>query len=90
MAEPKRRAVGITRVSFEGGRQEPRLYSYDTQAAAIRASCEQQGMTVEWIGQERAVSGGADLANRPELSRTLAAVEAGEADVIVAAYAIMG
>jgi len=33
------------------------------------------------------VSGGADLVNRPELSRALEAVEAGEADVIVAAYA---
>ena len=89
MAEAKRRAVGITRVSFEGGRQEPRLHSFVTQAAVIRASCEQQGMTVEWIGQERVVSGGADLANRPELSRALAAIEAGEADVIVAAYTIM-
>jgi DNA invertase Pin-like site-specific DNA recombinase len=87
MSKPKRRAVGITRVSFEGGRQEARLYSYDTQADAIRTSCEQQGLTVEWIGRERAVSGGADLVNRPELSRALEAVEAGEADVIVAAYA---
>jgi len=87
MAEAKRRAVGITRVSVEGGRQEDRLYSYDTQADAIRASCEQDEMTVLWIGRERAVSGGADLADRPELSRALAAVEAGEADVIVAAYA---
>ncbi|MDQ3631756.1 MAG: recombinase family protein [Actinomycetota bacterium] len=86
MTEVKRRAVGITRVSFEGGRQEARLYSYDTQADAIRASCEQQGMTVAWIGQERAVSGGADLVDRPQLSRALEAVEAGEADVIVAAY----
>jgi DNA invertase Pin-like site-specific DNA recombinase len=74
-------------VSVEGGRQEDRLYSYDTQADAIRASCEQDEMTVLWIGRERAVSGGADLVNRPELSRALAAVEAGEADVIVAAYA---
>jgi len=47
MVEAKRRAVGITRVSVEGGRQEDRLYSYDTQADAIRASCEQLGMTVE-------------------------------------------
>lgn len=87
MSKAKRRAVGITRVSVEGGRQEDRLYSYDTQAAAIRASCERDGMTVLWIGRERAVSGGADLADRPELSRALEAVETGKADVIVAAYA---
>ena len=87
MAETKRRAVGITRVSVEGGRQEDRLYSYDTQADAIRASCERDDMTVLWIGRERAVSGGADLADRPQLSRALEAVESGKADVIVAAYA---
>lgn len=87
MAEAKRRDVGITRVSVEGGRQEDRLYSYDTQADAIRASCDRDGMDLLWIGRERAVSGGADLTDRPELSRALEEVEAGNADVIVAAYA---
>jgi len=87
MIEAKRRAIGITRVCVEGERQEDRLYSYDTQADAITASCGRDGMELLWIGRERAVSGGADLANRPELSRALEAVEAGEADVIIAAYA---
>lgn len=86
MARQQRRAIGVTRVSVEGDRQEDRLYSYATQADAISASCEREGMELLYVGKERAVSGGADLGNRPELSRALEAVERGEADVIVAAY----
>jgi len=86
MSNGNRKAIGITRVCVEGARHEDRLYSYDTQAAAIEASCQREGIDVVWIGKERAVSGGADLGDRPELSRALAALEAGEADVIVAAY----
>lgn len=86
MAKRNRRAIGITRVSVEGSRHEDRLYSYTEQADAISASCELEGVDLLWVGKERAVSGGADLANRPELSRALEAVERGDADVIVAAY----
>jgi site-specific DNA recombinase len=86
MAERKRRAIGVTRVSQEGARQEDRLYSYDTQAEAIAKSCREQGMELLYVGQERTVSGGAELANRPELSRAVEAVEHGDADVIVTAY----
>lgn len=43
-------------------------------------------MELLWIGREKNVSGGADLANRPELSKAIAAIEAGEAEVIVVAY----
>ena len=39
-----------------------------------------------YVGRERNVSGGANLANRLELSRAVEAVEAGNADIIVAAY----
>ena len=86
MSNGNRKAIGITRVCVEGARHEDRLYSYDTQAAAIEASCQREGIDVVWIGKERAVSGGADLGDRPELSRALAALESGEADVIMAAY----
>jgi site-specific DNA recombinase len=86
LLSPKRKAIGITRVSVEGSRNEDRLYSYSTQADAIAASCNSQGLDLRWVGKERAVSGGTDLRNRPELSRALDAVERGEADVIVAAY----
>lgn len=86
MSTRKRRAIGVTRVSVEGGREEHRLYSYDTQAEAIAVSCERQGLELLHVGRERAVSGGAVLDDRPELSRALLAVESGDADVIVAAY----
>lgn len=59
--------------------------AYATQADAISASCEREGMELLYVGKERAVSGGADLGNRRELSRALEAVERGEADVIVGA-----
>jgi DNA invertase Pin-like site-specific DNA recombinase len=86
MGRTQRRAIGVTRVSVEGTRTEDRLYSYDTQADAIAASCEREGLELLWVGKERAVSGGADLANRPELSRAVEAVERGDADVVIAAY----
>lgn len=86
MSRTKRRAIGVTRVSVEGARKEERLYSYDIQAAAIAASCEQAGLELLWVGKERAASGGAELDGRPELSRALVAVENGDADVIITAY----
>lgn len=82
----KRRAIGITRVSFEGDRTENRLYSYDTQAAALVANCEREGADLLYVGKERAVSGGAALANRPELLKAIEAVESREADIILVAY----
>src|SRR4051812_38576725 len=85
-ARKRRRAIGITRVSQEGGRREERLYSYDTQAEAIQASCGSDGIELLYIGKERTVSGGSDLGNRPELSRAIEAVERGEVDTIIAAY----
>ena len=79
-----KRAIGITRVSSEGDRET--IHSYATQAARIEASCKQDGLELLYVGQERNVSGGTNLANRPELSRAVEAIEAGQADVIVAAY----
>ena len=86
MNDTKRRAIGITRVSVEGARQEDRLYSYSTQADAIEANCRRDGIELLYVGKERAVSGGANLENRPELSRAVEAVERGEADTIISAY----
>lgn len=86
MGTTKRRAIGIARVSVEGRRTEERLYSYAEQADAIAASCERDGLDLLHVGRERNVSGGADLKNRPELSRAVEAVEAGDADLIVVAY----
>lgn len=86
MGEHNSRAIGITRVSVEGTRQEDRLYSYATQADAIKANCDREGIELLHVGKERAVSGGSDLADRPELLRAVEAVERGEIDVIVAAY----
>ncbi len=81
-----RRAIGIARVSVEGKRTEERLYSYDIQARAIETNCERDGVRLLYVGRERNVSGGADLESRPELSRAVKAVEAGDAELIVVAY----
>lgn len=80
----QRRAIGIARVSVEGGREH--IYSYDIQAAALRQDCETGNRALLYIARERNVSGGANLANRPELARAVEAVEAGEADLIIVAY----
>lgn len=79
-----KRAIGITRVSAEGDRET--IHSYNTQADRITDSCQREGVQLLYVGQERNVSGGANLINRPELSKAVEAVENGQADVIVAAY----
>lgn len=79
-----KRAIGITRVSAEGDRET--VHSYATQAERIAQSCQREEAELLYVGQERNVSGGASLTNRPELSKAVEAVERGEADVIVAAY----
>jgi DNA invertase Pin-like site-specific DNA recombinase len=71
-------------VSVEGDREV--VHSYATQAARIEQDCERASVELLYVGRERNVSGGANLANRPELSRAVEAVEAGNADIIVAAY----
>lgn len=59
MTQHKSRAIGITRVSVEGDRQEDRLYSYAKQADAIQTNCEREGIDLLYVGKERAVSGSA-------------------------------
>lgn len=81
-----RRAIGVARVSAEGRRTKDRPYSYDEPSDTIEASCERDDLELLWIGREKNVSGGADLANQPELSKAVAAIEAGETEIVVSAY----
>jgi site-specific DNA recombinase len=78
-----RRAVGIVRQSRSVG-DDP--VSPVEQRQRIEATCEREGFKLLETLPEKDVSGGAPLERRPGLSRAVAMVEAGEADVIVVAY----
>jgi site-specific DNA recombinase len=56
------------------------------QRQRIEATCEREGFELLKTFNEPDVSGGAPLDNRPGLSRAVALIERGEADVIVVAY----
>lgn len=81
----KRRAIGIVRVSVTGDRGE-RLASPREQRERLVAACERDGIDLLRVYDELDVSGGAALEKRPGLSEAVYAIEAGEADVVVAAY----
>ncbi|MHB1538553.1 MAG: recombinase family protein [Solirubrobacteraceae bacterium] len=81
-----RRAVGIVRVSRTGGREGERFVSPGEQRERIEAACERDGLQLVAIHEELDVSGGKALAERPGLSAAVAAVEAGAAEVVAAAY----
>lgn len=81
-----RRAVGVVRVSRVGDRDGERFVSPREQAERIRSVAERDGLTLLDTIEEPNVSGGAPLEKRPGLSRAVAMVEAGEADVVVVAY----
>jgi DNA invertase Pin-like site-specific DNA recombinase len=85
-ASPQRRAIGIIRVSQTKGREGERFVSPEEQRERIEDACARDGLKLLTIYEELDVSGGKSLANRPGLSAAVAAVEAGEADVIAAAY----
>jgi len=68
------------RATAKSSTPTPRRRRASSRTASERAS------SLLYVGRERNVSGGANLANRPELSRAVEAVEAGNADIIVAAY----
>lgn len=82
----RRRAIGIVRVSEVGGREGESFASPDLQLDRIRADCERERLDLLRVLEELDVSGGADLEDRPGLGPAVEAVEAGDADVIVAAY----
>lgn len=82
----RRRAIGIVRVSQVAGREGESFVSPREQRDRIEAECERSNLELLAIHEELDVSGGAPLHERPGLSQALAAVESGEAEVIVAAY----
>ena len=81
-----RRAIGIIRVSEVGGRDGDSFTSPEVQAERIQDACERDGLELVELLQELDVSGGKPLDQRPGLSQAVAAIEAGKAEVIAAAY----
>jgi site-specific DNA recombinase len=81
-----RRAIGIVRVSRMGDREGETFVSVPDQRERIAAACKREGYTLLDTFEETDVSGGAELALRPKLSRAIAMIEAGEADIIVVAF----
>jgi len=82
ISPPKRRAIGVVRVSRLG----EDAVSPDDQRERIASLCERAGLELVDVYDELDVSGGAPLARRPGLSRALGLVESGDADVVVVAY----
>jgi DNA invertase Pin-like site-specific DNA recombinase len=85
-AGPTRRAIGIVRVSEVGGREGNSFASPTEQRDRIEDACERDGLRLLDVLEELDVSGGKPLDQRLKLRHAVQAVEAGEADVIVAAY----
>jgi site-specific DNA recombinase len=82
----KRRAIGIVRVSETKGREGDSFASPPEQRDRIAAACERDGLELITTIEELDVSGGTPLAQRAGLRAAVEAVEAGEAQVVVAAY----
>ena len=74
--------IGYTRVSTD--EQADSGAGLAAQEAAIRAECERRGWNLLRIATDAGVSGKA-VVNRPELTAALADLDAGNADVLVAA-----
>lgn len=81
-----RRAIGIVRVSEVKGRDGDGFSSPSDQLDAIRAACARGGLALLRAIEELDVSGGTPLDKRAGMREAVEAVEAGEAQVIVAAY----
>ena len=81
-----RRAVGIVRVSRVSGREGESFASPDEQRQRIEAECERDGLDLLDVIPEMDVSGGTPLEKREGLRTAVERVEAGEAQVLVAAY----
>ena len=82
----RRRAVGIVRVSHVGARAGDSFTSPDVQRERIVAECEREDLELVEVFDELDVSGGKALDKRPGLRRAVEMIEAGQAQVIVAAY----
>ncbi len=85
-ASNTRRAIGIVRVSEVKGRSGDGFSSPSDQLDAIRAACARDGLKLLRAVEELDVSGGTPLEQRAGMRQAVEAVEAGEAQVIVAAY----
>jgi len=85
-AMPKRRAIGIVRVSQKKGRDGESFVSPEDQRDRIQGACERDGLRLVDVLNELDVSGGKPLDERPGLGPAVRAVESGEAEVIAAAY----
>jgi site-specific DNA recombinase len=83
---PQRRAIGIVRVSRVSGRDGESFASPDEQRQRIEAECERDGLDLLDVIPEMDVSGGTPLEKREGLRTAVERVEAGEAQVVVAAY----
>lgn len=81
-----RRAIAIVRVSQVAGREGDTFASPTIQRDRIQAECARASLELVQVLEELDVSGGADIHLRPGLGPAVAAIEAGEADVIIAAY----
>ncbi len=82
----QRRAIGIIRVSQVKGRDGESFASPEQQRERIETACERDSLRLLRVVDELDVSGGTALESRTGLREAIEAVEAGEADVIVAAY----
>jgi DNA invertase Pin-like site-specific DNA recombinase len=81
-----KRAIGIVRVSRRAGRKGENFVSPKDQRGRVKGECERENLSLLRIEDEIDVSGRTPLAKREVLLAAVEAVEAGEADVIVAAY----
>jgi DNA invertase Pin-like site-specific DNA recombinase len=81
-----RRAIGIVRVSQVAGREGDSFASPGEQRDRIKAACERDGLQLVGVLDELDVSGGTPLEHRAGLRAAVEAVEAGQADVVAAAY----
>jgi DNA invertase Pin-like site-specific DNA recombinase len=81
-----RRAIGLVRVSQVNGREGESFASPGEQRDRIVAACARDGLELVDTIDELDVSGGKPLEDRAGLRGAVEAVEAGRADVIVAAY----
>jgi len=82
----ERQAIGIIRVSRVSGREGESFASPGEQRHRIETECERDGLALLDVIPEMDVSGGTPLASREGLRRAVERIEAGEAQVLVAAY----
>jgi DNA invertase Pin-like site-specific DNA recombinase/DNA-binding transcriptional MerR regulator len=82
----ERRAIGIIRVSQTNGRDGESFASPGEQRERIEAACKRDGLKLVQVFDEMDVSGGTSLERRTGLRTAVETVEAGQAEVVVAAY----